>query len=519
MQYLLNGFGSLITNGGWLYLMAGVIAGIVIGSLPGLTGTMGMTLLLPFTYKLDASVGLALLIGIFAGAIYGGSISAILLRTPGTPAAGATLLDGFPMAKRGEAGRALATATIASALGGLIGALILTFLAPQIAKIALKFGAPEYIWLAVYGLTMISFVSGKSLVKGYICGLIGLLLATIGIDPISGSMRFTFNQINLLNGVSLQAVLIGLFAISQALSSVEEYDVPQAKQLKISRVGISAKDFFTILPHVIKSALIGTFVGAVPGTGTDIAAFLSYGEAKRASKHPEEFGKGAIEGIAAPEAGNNACVNGALIPMFTLGIPGEAGTAVLLGGLMVLGLTPGPLLFRDNPQTIYTVFAATISSNLFIIVLGLVCARLFAKVLSLPKNLITAIIFVLALTGSFAMRNNVFDVATTVVAGILGYFMTKADYPVAPVLLGLILGPTVEQNLSRTLLISNGRYSILFTRPISILFIVIIVLTMFSNLRKKKSKSDAIADEVAAEVAEIEQEAAAEAVSGQPTQE
>lgn len=513
MAYLLDGFVRMIENGGWIYLMAGVVAGVVIGSLPGLTGTMGMTLLLPFTYSLPSDVGLSLLIGIFAGAIYGGSISAILLRTPGTPAAGATLIDGYPMAKRGEAGRALATSTIASAVGGLIGALILTFLAPTIAKIALKFGAPEYIWLAVYGLTMISFVSGKSLLKGYIAGLVGLLLATIGIDPISGSIRFTFGSMNLLSGVSLQAVLIGLFAMAQALNSVEEYDQPQAKQLKIDRIGISARDFARILPHVVKSAFIGTFVGAVPGTGTDIAAFLSYGEAKRSSKHPEEFGKGAIEGIAAPEAGNNACVNGALIPMFTLGIPGEAGTAVLLGGLMVLGLTPGPLLFRDHPETIYSVFAATITSNLFIVIFGLLCARLFAKVLSLPKNMITVVIFLLALTGSFAMRNNVFDVATTVVAGIAGYFMTKADYPVAPVLLGIILGPTVEQNLSRALLISGGSYTILFTRPISILFIVIIVLTLFSNLRKKggkKSKNDQIAEEVAAEVAAMEADGSSE---------
>lgn len=510
MSYLLDGFAAMIQNGGWLYLMLGVIAGVVIGSLPGLTGTMGMTLLLPFTYSLAPDVGLSLLIGIFTGAIYGGSISAILLRTPGTPAAGATLIDGYPMAKRGEAGRALATATIASALGGLIGAVTLTFLAPAIAKIALRFGAPEYIWLAVYGLTMISFVSGKSLMKGYIAGLVGLLLATIGIDPISGSMRFTFGSMNLLSGISLQAVLIGLFAMAQALNSVEEYDQPQIKQMKITRIGISIKDFIRILPHIIKSAFIGTFVGAVPGTGTDIAAFLSYGEAKRSSKHQEEFGKGAIEGIAAPEAGNNACVNGALIPMFTLGIPGEAGTAVLLGGLMVLGLTPGPLLFRDSPETIYSVFAATITSNFFIIIFGLLCARLFAKVLSLPKNIITTIIFILALTGSFAMRNNVFDVFTTVGAGIIGYFMTKADYPVAPVLLGIILGPTVEQNLSRTLLISGGSYSILFTRPISILFIVIIVLTVSSNLRKqyknKKSRSDLIAEEIAAEAAVVEKE-------------
>jgi len=509
MTLLIDGFSRMLESGGWMFLLLGVVAGIIIGSLPGLTGTMGMTLLLPFTYSLSADVGISLLIGIFAGAIYGGSISAILLRTPGTPAAGATLIDGYPMAKKGQAGRALATSTIASAMGGLIGALILTFLAPTIAKIALHFGSPEYIWLAVYGLTMISFVSGKSLIKGYIAGIIGLLLATIGIDPISGTMRFTFGSLNLLSGVSLQAMLIGLFAIAQALSSVEEYNLPQAKQMKIDKIGISRGDFLRILPHVIKSALIGTFVGAVPGTGTDIAAFLSYGEAKRSSKNAGEFGEGAIEGIAAPESGNNACVNGALIPMFTLGIPGEAGTAVLLGGLMVLGLTPGPLLFRDTPEVIYSVFAATITSNLFIVVFGLLCARLFAKVLSLPKNLITVIIFSLALTGSYAMRNNVFDVLTTVAAGIAGYFMTKADYPVAPVLLGIILGPTVEQNLSRALLVSNGSYSILFTRPISMLFIAIITLTMISNLRKqykhKKSKVDAIADEVAAEVSDMEQ--------------
>ena len=490
MQYLLQGFSNMVSHGAILYLMLGVVAGIVIGSLPGLTGTMGMTLLLPFTYSFSPDVGLALLIGVFAGAIYGGSISAILLRTPGTPAAGATLIDGYPMAQKGEAGRALATATIASATGGLIGALILSFLAPAIAMIALKFGAPEYVWLAVYGLTMISFVSGKSLTKGYIAGLIGHLLATIGVDPVSGTLRFTFDSLDLISGISLQSMLIGLFAVAQALSGVEEYNQPQAQQAKIKRIGISGADMLKIFPHVVKSALIGTFVGAVPGTGTDIAAFLSYGEAKRSSKHPERFGNGAIEGIAAPESGNNACVNGALIPMFTLGIPGEAGTAVLLGGMMVLGLTPGPLLFRDDPLVVYSVFASTITSNFFILLLGLFCARIFAKILSLPKNMITAIIFSLALVGAFSMRNNIFDVATAVVAGIVGYFMIKADYPVAPILLGIILGPTVEQNLSRALLISNGNVLVFFTRSISLIFIAIIVLTLVSNFRKKKKNQD-----------------------------
>ena len=362
-------------------------------------------------------------------------------------------------------------------------------MAPQIARIAVRFGPPEYVLLGVYGLTMISYVAGKSMLKGFYTGLLGLLVSTMGIDPINGYPRFTFRNLNLLNGYSLLPVLIGLFAIAQAFEGVEKHSEAQSVQVKITRIGISMREFFRILPHVIKSAFIGTFVGAVPGTGTDIAAFLSYGEAKRSSKHPEEFGHGAIEGIAAPEAGNNACVNGAMIPMFTLGIPGEAATAVMLGGLMLLGLQPGPLLFRDNPQVIYTVFASNITSNFFIVVLGLIGARFFAKILSLPKNIVTSLIFVIAIVGSFAMRNSPFDVGVSIAAGFIGYVMVKADFPVPPLLLGLILGPLVESNLGRTLLISDGNLLVFFTRPISWIFIVLIVFTIGSSaLSKRKPK-------------------------------
>jgi putative tricarboxylic transport membrane protein len=487
---LITGFENLFASGSALMLLVGISFGIVIGSLPGLTATMGIALLLPFTYTVSPEAGLSLLIGIFAGGIYGGSVSAILLRTPGTPAAGATLLDGYPLAQQGEAGKALTVATIASALGGLIGALTLTFLAPQIAKIALLFGPPEYVLLALYGLTMISYVSGKSLIKGYFSGLFGLLIATIGLDPINGFPRFTFGNLNLLNGIALLPVLIGLFAISQALESAENFDEKNPIQVKIRRIGVSFKEFIYILPTIIKSAFIGTFVGAIPGTGTDIAAFLSYGEAKRASKHPEKFGTGVIEGVAAPESGNNGCVNGALIPMFTLGIPGEAATAVVLGGLMVLGLQPGPLLFKDNPQIIYTVFASTITSNLMMLVLGILGARVFAKVLALPKNIVTTLVFVLAIVGSYSMRNNVFDIWTTILFGVLGYFMTKAEFPIPPVLLGMILGPMVESNLGRTLLISEGSYSIFLKRPISLFFIAILLLTIISSIRKSNKRDD-----------------------------
>ncbi len=484
LGYLFDGFFTLFTTMAAPALLGGVILGIIIGVLPGLTATMGIALLIPLTYYVSPSVGLSLLVGIFAGGIYGGSVSAILLKTPGTPAAGATILDGYPMAQNGQAGKAIAIATIASAIGGLIGALILTFLAPQIAKIAVRFGPPEYVLLGVYGLTMISYVAGKSLIKGLFAGCIGLLISTVGIDPITSVPRFSFGTLNLLTGFELLPILIGIFAMSQALEGVRDSRMKAPEQLKLTKIGISLKEFFRILPHIVKSAFIGTFVGAVPGTGTDIAAFLSYGEAKRSSKHPEEFGKGSIEGVAAPEAGNNACVNGAMIPMFTLGIPGEAATAVILGGLMVLGLQPGPLLFVEKPEVIYTVFASTITSNIFMIVLGLTGARFFAKVLSLPKSVIVTFIFIFAVLGAYSMRNSMFDVLVMGIAGLLGYLFSILDYPVPPVLLGVILGPLVESNLGRTLLVSDGNLMIFFKRPISIFFIVIIVATIGQNVYK-----------------------------------
>ncbi len=484
LNYLFDGFGFLFTTMAAPALMAGVVLGIILGVLPGLTATMGIALLIPLTYYVSPSIGLSMLIGIFAGGIYGGSVSAILLKTPGTPAAGATLLDGYPLAQSGHAGKAIAIATISSAIGGLIGALILSFLAPQIAKIAVKFGPPEYVLLGVYGLTMISFVSGKSLIRGLFAGCIGLLISTFGIDPITSVPRFTFGTLNLLTGFELLPILIGIFAMSQAIEGVRDSRKIAPPQVKLTSVGISIKEFLRILPHIVKSAFIGTFVGAVPGTGTDIAAFLSYGEAKRSSKHPEEFGTGALEGVAAPEAGNNACVNGAMIPMFTLGIPGEAATAVILGGLMVLGLQPGPLLFTDSPDVIYTVFASTITSNLFMIVLGILGARFFAKVLSLPKSVIVSFIFVFSVLGAYSMRNSMFDIIVMMSAGLLGYIFSVIDYPVPPVLLGVILGPLVESNLGRTLLVSDGNLTIFFKRPISIFFILIIVGTISSNVYK-----------------------------------
>lgn len=488
LGYLFSGFLTLFSSMSVVALLGGVVLGIIIGVLPGLTATMGIALLIPLTYYAAPAVGLSLLIGIFAGGIYGGSVSAILLKTPGTPAAGATIIDGYPLAQKGFAGKAIAVATIASALGGLIGALILTFLAPQIAKIAIRFGPPEYVLLGIYGLTMISYVSGEHLSRGLFAGAIGLFISTFGMDPITSVPRFSFGTLNLLNGFELLPVLIGIFAMSQAIEGVRDSRLLQPKQARLTKIGITLKEFFRILPHIVKSAFIGTFVGAVPGTGTDIAAYLSYGEAKRSSKNSEEFGKGAIEGVAAPEAGNNACVNGAMIPMFTLGIPGEAATAVILGGLMVLGLQPGPLLFTEKPEIIYTVFASTITSNLFIIILGIFGARFFAKVLSLPKNVIVTFIFLFAVVGSFSMRNSLFDVMIMLAAGVLGYVFTTINYPIPPVLLGMILGPLVESNLGRTLLISEGNLLIFFKRPISIFFIVVIVFTLAQAFLKNRKK-------------------------------
>jgi putative tricarboxylic transport membrane protein len=461
-----------------LFIIIGVFTGICIGSLPGLTATMGVALVLPLTFGMDAAPGILLLIGVYVGAIYGGSISAILLRTPGTPAAAATVLDGYEFSKRGESGRALGISTVSSFIGGLVSVAALWLISPQLAKLALKFSAPEFFLLAVFGLSIISSISGNSLSKGLLCGALGISLSFIGIDSITGYPRFTFNNINLLSGMSFIPVMIGLFAMSQAFSTIENIFATDEVSQKVSKVWPTKSDWKVIFKIAPISGVIGTFIGIVPGAGAEIGAFVSYSQAKRFSKYPELFGTGIPDGVAAPEAGNNGVTGGALIPMLTMGVPGDAVAAILIGALTVQGLQPGPLLFSEHTTLVYSIFLGMFVANCTMLILGLSCLKLFVKVLSVPKTILTPMIFILCIVGSYAINTSFFDVGVMLFFGILGFFMQKADISVSPAVLGIILGPMAESNFRRALLMSEGSYKIFFSSAIAIVFLVLIIFTL-----------------------------------------
>lgn len=482
---LIQGFANILTPKCLLFVFLGVTGGILVGSLPGLTATMGVALLVPFTFNLPINQGMAMLLGIFCGAIYGGSISAILIRTPGTPAAAATLLDGYPLSQRGEAGRALSMSVFSSFIGGFTGAMIMTVLSPQISKFALKFSAPEYFALAIFGLSIIISVSGKSVIKGVMAGLFGLLIATIGIDPMSGYPRFTFGTMDLFEGPSFIPTLIGLFAFAEIFKGVENIITQSKVESRISQVFPRLKDIKKSWKTILKSAVMGTFIGSIPGAGSDIAAFVGYSEAKRTSKNPENFGEGEIEGVAAAESANNACTGGAMIPMLSLGVPGDAVTAVLLGAFIIQGLRPGPLLYRDHMDIVYSVFAGMMMANVVMFIVGLAGIKFFARIISINKNILLPIIFLLSIVGSYSMRNSLFDVWLALAFGILGYFMQRYDFPASPILLALILGPMAESNLRRALIVSNGDAMVLFTRPISAILITLAVISLVTSLMRQ----------------------------------
>lgn len=488
MELILSGFANVLNIETLMYIVLGVSGGILIGALPGLTATMGVTLLLPLTFGMEASNGILLLLGIYIGAIYGGSISAILLRTPGTPAAAATALDGYELTKRGEAGRALAISTISSALGGLVSCILLMLISPQLATIALKFSSPEYFALALFGLSIITSISGKSLVKGLISGALGILIAMVGIDAITGFSRFTFDNVNLMNGISFIPVLIGLFAMSQAFVSIENSMEKSQSVGKVKSSFPSKDDFKRFTPRAIISGIMGTFIGIIPGAGADIASFICYNEAKRFSKHPEKFGTGLPEAIAAPEGGNNGVTGGAMIPLLTLGIPGDAVAAVMLGALTMQGLQPGPLLFKENASTVFMIFAGLFVANIVMLILGLLGSRVFPKITNIPASILTPAIMILCVVGSYAINNNFFDVGIMFISGVIGYFMHKLEIPTSPLILALILGPMAESHLRRALVMSNGSFSVLVSTPISIVFLVLALLTLFMPIVKEQIK-------------------------------
>lgn len=478
-------------------LLLGVAGGIAIGALPGLTATTGVAVLLPLTFGMDATAALVMLVGVYIGAIYGGSIPAILLKTPGTPAGAATVLDGYSLTTQGEAAKALSMATIASFTGGMTSTIMLITISPILANFALKFSAPEYFALAVFGLSIIASISGTNPIKGLLAGFFGLFIATVGMDPITSLPRFTFGKLALLNGFAVIPVLIGLFAVAEALVQMEKIlEEEYAIKTKFKKAIISLKELIKVAPTMLKYALLGTFIGAVPGAGADIAAFTAYNEARRSSKHPEKFGTGVLEGIAAPEAANNGVTGGALVPLLTLGVPGDAVAAIMLGALIIQGLQPGPLLFEKNADVVYGLFGAMLIGNILMLTLGLLGIKVFGKIIEIPKKIIVPIIISLSIVGAYAMNNSIFDIWVALAFGVIGYIMQKIEMPASPIVLAIILGPMAETNLRKAMLMYQGDWSFLYTRPITVVFLFLAVFSVVSSyVRMQKSIKNAAGSE------------------------
>ncbi len=482
VNYWLEGIKIALQPSNFMLMLLGVIGGVIVGALPGVTSSMGIILLLPFTYYLDPKVALLMLIGMYCASMFGGSISAILLRTPGTPSAAATALDGYPLAQQGKAGKALSAALIGSFVGGIASGVCMVFLAPFLARMALKFGPAEYFSLAVFGLTIIASVSGKSLLKGAISGLLGLLLAMIGIDNIRGTERLTLGIPKLENGFEFLPVLIGVFAVAEVIDKLERRQ--QAQQITKSVAGfwLNRKEFRSILIPILFGIVIGTVIGVIPGTGGTIATFLAYNELRRWSKNKEKFGQGALEGVAVCETANNAVTGGAMVPMLSLSIPGDAVTAVMLGALILIGVRPGPLLFSQNPDMIYTIFAGWFIVQFLMLMVGFASIVVAPNILKIPDRILMPIVLVLCIVGSFSLRNNLYDVAVALIFGVIGYLLRKGGFPMPPLVLGMILGPEAEQNLNRALLVSKNDWTIVFKRPISLTLLILALLSVVFSL-------------------------------------
>lgn len=474
-----EGAGLVFTLAPLLMIPFGVVLGIIIGALPGLTATMGVAVLMPLTFFMEPVPSITFLLGVYCGGIYGGSITAILVNTPGTPAAAATLLDGYPLAQKGQALKALQMALAASVIAGVISCAVLILLAPPLASIALRFGPPEYFALAIFGLTVVASVSGESLVKGLMAASLGLMICFIGLDPIAGLPRLTFGVWDLLGGIALIPALVGLFAMAEVMIQSETALIPSVeKALKVTGEHLKLRELKENLVTIIRGSFIGTFIGAVPGTGAAIAAFVSYSETTRTAKHREEFGHGRLQGVAAAESGNNGVTGATLIPLLTLGIPGDTVTAVLYGALLIQGLTPGPLLFTRSADIMFAIFIGLLLCNIVMFLAGGIGVRFFYRVTMISPALLWPTILALCLVGAYAVNASVFDVFVMLGFGVLGYFMRKLGFPVAPVLLALILGPLAESNLRRGLIATGGDFSRFLFRPITLIVLGIAVASV-----------------------------------------
>ncbi len=480
----------------FLALFCGIAIGVVGGAIPGMSATMTVALTLPFTFTMQPITGILLLLGVYKGGIFGGSIPAILIKTPGTPASSATVLDGYPMAERGEAGRALGMALWASCTADLVSNLALIVFAGWLASFALKFGPPEFFTLILFSLTIIAGVSGDSLLRGALSAILGLLLATVGLDLVYGTNRFTFGDPNMMGGLNFIAVLIGLFAIPEVISLVWHPDSHREGTRSLGGNRVTFADYRQSFVSILRGSLIGVMMGSIPGIGAAPSAFLSYSEARRRSRRKENFGKGEVEGVAASEAGNNGVAGATLIPLLALGIPGDVITAIIIGAFMIHGLQPGPMMFILNVDLIYGLFIGLIVSSVFLLLLGSVAIRGFRYVADIPKRLLMPGVLVLCVYGTYAVNNNPFDVGVMFAMGWVGYAMLRLKIPAAPFLIAFILGPLLEDSFRQAMLMSGGDWRILFRGPITWFFWGVTALTVTAVVRLgvaaiRQSSSDA----------------------------
>ncbi len=462
-------------------VLASTLAGVIIGALPGLTATMGVALMTTLTLKLPSNQAILVLICTYVGAIYGGSRSAILLNIPGTPASAASCLDGFALARQGMAGRAMGIATSGSVMGTLIGIFFLALFTPLLGDLALKFGAYEFFWLAVFGVIISATLTGGDPLKGWIAGFAGLFIATIGQDGIHAYERFNFGNRDLAGGISLVPALVGAFGFAEILVAMQERR-PPVKVSALDSVIPKIRDVLRYWRTIFRSGVIGTFVGIVPGVGEDVAAWSSYAAAKRASKEKEQFGKGSVEGLMAAETGDNACVPGAIIPVLTLQVPGSAPAAVLMAAMLIHGVKPGPMIMIESPRFVYDIVAMMMLATLGILIYGLTLTKFLVQVLRVPTTIIVPIILVLCTIGTYALASRLFDVWVMVAFGLIGFALRRWGYPMAPLVLGIVLGDLLEKNLRRGLVLSDGDLAPFFTRPISAVLFGMIVLVVLLRL-------------------------------------
>lgn len=484
----------LISPSTMLILFGSVIMGIIFGATPGLTATLGVALLTTLTYGMDVSTAMVALMGIYVGGVYGGSYTSILVNIPGTAASAATALDGYPLACKGQAGRALGLTTTASAIGTFIGMMFVVLLSPIISAMALQFTSFEFFLLALFGIVISGTLTSQDLVyKGWIAGFIGLWLSVIGRDSLQFYPRFTFNLSELEGGLDLVPVLIGAFGIPQIMSTIRDnFKIGETQHFKKI-----VPDFKTIgknTPAILRSSLIGVGIGAVPGIGEDIAGWVSYGAAKKASKHPEEFGKGSVEAVISTETANNSCIGGAMIPLLTLGVPGSPPAAMLLGAFLLHGIQPGPMLTIDHPTFILDITAILLLASLAMWVCGILLAKQVIKVLKIPTSIFMPVIAVLCVIGSYALGIRIFNLYLMLPIGILAYFLSEMKYPIAPLIIGVILGDMCDSNLRRALMVSQGSFKPIFTRPVSLVLFLIIVfmilgqIPVFQHYQKKLTR-------------------------------